>query len=99
MASKLIVLRQRIASSIQAAFAAFASEVTPVLDERTESFLEEGEAGFDFQLFQQVLSKMVAASFQRMVAADKAHVDELANDVAPRSRRDATRWCRRYAGS
>ncbi len=86
--AETLVLRQRVASSIQAAFAAFNGEVTPVLDERTQPFLADGENGFDFQLLQQVLSRMVATSFQQMVAADKAHVDELANDVAPRTRRD-----------
>ncbi len=31
---------------------------------------------------------MVEASFERMVAADKAHFDELTNDIAPRMQRD-----------
>jgi len=52
-----------------------------------EPFLREGEDPVDFLLFQQLLSRMVGASVQQMVAADKAHVDELANDVVPRSRR------------
>ena len=89
MASRLIVLRERIASSIQAAFEIFGAEVTPVVAERAEPLLQEGEAPIDFQLFQQLLGRMVDASVQQMVAADKAHVDELANDVVPRSRRDA----------
>jgi len=88
MASRLFILRQRIASSIQAAFAAFHGEVTPVLDERAQPFLADGEGGIDFDLLQQVLSRMVAASFQQMVTADRAHNAELANDVAPRTRRD-----------
>jgi hypothetical protein len=88
MASSLIVLRQRIASAIQGAFEAFRGEVTPVVQDRVQPFLAEGEAGLDFDLLQQVLNRMVAASFQQLVTADKAHDDELANDVGPRTRRD-----------
>ncbi len=88
MASRLVVLRQRLANRIHAALERFSEVVASAVNERTAPFLSEGEAPFDFPLLQRVLSRMVQASFERMVAADKAHFDELANDIAPRMERD-----------
>ncbi len=88
MASRLVVLRQRLANAIHAALERFSEVVAPVINERTGPFLREGEVLFDFPLLQRVLGRMVEASFERMVAADKAHFDELANDIAPRMERD-----------
>ena len=88
MASRLIVLRQRLTAAIQAAFEVWGEVVTPALTERFDPFLEEGEAPFDFPQLQRMLLRMVAESFERMVAADKAHLDELTNDIAPRIARD-----------
>ena len=88
MASRLVVLRQRLANAIHAALERFSEIVSPVINERTAPFLQEGEVLFDFPLLQRVLGRMVEASFERMVAADKAHLDELANDIAPRMERD-----------
>ncbi len=87
MASKLIVLRQRIAAAIQAGLAVFPREVTPLLAARIEPFLEEGES-LDFDLLQRVLGRMIAASRHKLIDADKAHLDELTDDVAPRFERD-----------
>ncbi len=88
MASRLVVLRQRLANTIHAALERFSEVVAPVLGERTGPFLQDGEVLFDFSLLQRVLGRMVEASFERMVAADKAHLDELTNDIAPRIERD-----------
>ena len=88
MASRLVVLRQRLANKIHAALERFSEVVAPVIGERTAPFLEEGEALFDFPLLQRVLGRMVEASFEQMVTADKAHFDELTNDIAPRIERD-----------
>lgn len=88
MASRLVVLRQRLAKSLHAAFAGFGEVVTPVIAERFAPFLAEGEPVFDFAQLQRVLQAMGEATFDAMVAADKAHLDELGNDVAPREERD-----------
>ena len=90
MASRLVVLRQRLANTIHSALERFSEVVAPVISERTGPFLEEGEVLFDFPLLQRMLGRMVEASFERIVAADKAHFDELTNDIAPRIERD--RW-------
>ena len=87
MASKLVVLRQRLGRAVHAAFVAWTDEVTPPLDERVAAYLEEGEA-IDFRVLQRVLRRMVEASLERLVAADKAHLDELVDDVAAREERD-----------
>lgn len=88
MASRLIVLRQRTTAAIQAALAVWGEVVTPALTERFRPFLAKGEAQFDFPQLQRVLRRMIETSFERMVAADKAHLDELTNDIAPRLARD-----------
>jgi hypothetical protein len=88
MASKLIVIRQRLAGALGAAFAAFTGELSPVLDERVGPFLDDGESSFDFAALQRVLARMVEASRDRLVVADKGHLDELAGDVATRDERD-----------
>ncbi len=88
MASKMIVLRQRVAASIRAALATFGEEVTPALEERAGPFLDDGESALDFRLFVGLLERMVAASLERLVEADKDHLDELAGDVAGRLARD-----------
>ncbi len=88
LASRLVVLRQRVTAVIHSAFKAHGSEVAPVLTGRLNPFLEEGETAFDFLQLQRVLGRMVAASLERVIAADKAHADELTNDIAPRQQRD-----------
>ncbi len=88
MASRLVVLRQRLANTIHAALESFSGVVSPVINERSAPFLEEGEVLFDFPLLQQVLGRMVEESFEKMVESDKTHFDELANDIAPRLERD-----------
>ncbi|MEM7349476.1 MAG: hypothetical protein AAF657_01635 [Acidobacteriota bacterium] len=88
MASRLVVLRQRLAKSIHSAFAGFGQIVTDAINERIQPFLDEGEVTFDFPQLQRVLARMSEESFERMVAADKAHFDELTNDIAPRLVRD-----------
>ena len=88
MASRLVVLSQRLTSAVQAGLSVFRREVTPLLDARVAPFLAEGETGFDFLLLQRVLGRMIAASRDRLIAADKANIDELSDDVAPRSVRD-----------
>ncbi len=87
MASRLIVLSQRITAAIEAGLAVFPREVTPLLVARIGPFLEEGES-LDFNLLQRVLGRMIAASRQRLIDADKAHLDELTGDVVPRLERD-----------
>ena len=90
MASRLVVFSQRLTAAIQAGLSVFRQEVTPLLDARVAPFLEEGETGFDFVLLQRVLGRMSAASRDRLIAADKANIDELSDDVAPRLVRDDT---------
>ncbi len=88
MASRLVVLRQRLAKTILSALDSFSGFVAPEIGERTGSFLQEGEVLFDFSLLQRVLSRMIETSFEQMVAADKAHFDELTSHIAPRMERD-----------
>jgi hypothetical protein len=90
MASRLVVLRERVVNAVQAAFNAWGDTLTTAVGERIEPFLEDGEVTFDLPLMRQVLQRMVAASFDDLVEADKGRVDELAGDVRPRIERD--RW-------
>jgi hypothetical protein len=88
MASRLIVTRQQLTSALHAAFTAFAGETSPVLGERLAPFLDDEDSGFDFGALQGALARMIAASVDQLVAADKAHLDELTGDGAPRHERD-----------
>ena len=88
MASRLIVLRERVVTKLQGALEAWTGVMTTAANDRIEPFLAEGEAPFDLDLLQRVLQRMVGASFERIVEADKAHADQLTDDVAPRLERD-----------
>lgn len=88
MASRQVGLRQRMANALRAAVAVWKGEVTPALNERVEPFLGEGEAEIDFSRLQEVLARMVAASLEELIEADKALIDELAGHGASRTRRD-----------
>ncbi len=47
MASRLIVLRQRVAAAFRSAIVTYGKEVTPELSERTKSFLDDGATAVD----------------------------------------------------
>jgi hypothetical protein len=89
MASRLVVLRERVVNALLAAFSAWSDTLTTAVGERVQPFLEDGEVAFDLPLLQQVLQRMVTASFDGMIEADKDRVDELVGDVQPRIERDA----------
>ena len=88
MASRMIVLRQRVAAAFRSAIVTYGKEVTPELGERTGRFLEDGEAGVDFGLLLTLLERMVAASLGQLIAADKTHLDETAGDTNRRRGRN-----------
>ncbi len=88
MASDMVIQRQKAAAAVRAALSAWGGEVTPALGERIAAFLKPGEAAFDFDLLQKVMERMVAASLETLIDADKAHIDELAGDVGGRDERD-----------
>ncbi len=88
MASRLTVLRERVVTTLLGALSAWSSVMTTAVNERIEPFLREGEAPFDLTQLQQLLQRMVQASFERIVEADKAHVDQLTDAIAPRLERD-----------
>jgi len=88
MASKLIVIRQQLTSALHAAFQAFAGETSPVLDDRMAPFLDDQDATFDFEALQAALARMIASSLERLVTADKTHLDELVGGAEPRRERD-----------
>ena len=75
MASMLVVLRQRLTAAIFAAIQVFGDKVTPALNARLEPFRERGEDAFDFVLLQRTLGRMIRAGLERLVEADKAHLD------------------------
>ena len=70
MASRLIVLRQRVAAAFRSAILTFGREVTSVVAARAGKFLRDGETAVDFGLLQTLLERMVAASLERLIAAD-----------------------------
>lgn len=90
MASRQVVLRERVVNAFQAAFSAWGDTLATAVGERIEPFLEDGEVAFDLPLMQQLLQRMVGASFDDMITADKGRIDELVGDVGPRLDRD--RW-------
>jgi hypothetical protein len=90
MASRLVVLRERVVNSLQAAFSAWGDTLTTAVVDRVQPFLQDGENAFDLPLLQRLLQRMVAASYDGLILADKGRVDELTADIQPRLERD--RW-------
>jgi hypothetical protein len=95
MASQGALDRQRIADKIVAAIRMHAHQVGPRLQEVFAPAVAEGEPVPDFVVFQEQLARYLEMQIAQMVEAEDVHLDELADDLAPRRRRDeAAQACR-----
>ena len=63
-------------------------DVLPVVEDRLREALDGEETLPDVPLLSALLGRVQVAGTQRLIAADKIHEEELANDSEPRQRRD-----------
>lgn len=89
MPSKQIVDRQKSALAVISAgethSSAVADELAPVLS----PYLQKSEKLPDVALLARLVARALDDAGKRMVAADEAHIAELADDAAPREARDS----------
>lgn len=95
MASQGVLDRQRIAGRIVAAVRTHAQDVGARMQEVFAPAVAEGEPAPDFVVFQEQLARYLEMRIDQMVEAEEVHFSELADDLAPRRRRDeAAQACR-----
>lgn len=95
MASQGVLDRQRIADKIVAAVRTHAQAVGTRMQEVFAPAVAEGEPAPDFVVFQEQLARYLEMRIAQMVEAEEVHFSELADDLAPRRRRDeAAQACR-----
>lgn len=95
MASQGVLDRQRIANKIVAAVRTHAQAVGTRMQEVFAPAVAEGEPAPDFVVFQEQLARYLELRIAQMVEAEEVHFSELADDLAPRRRRDeAAQACR-----
>lgn len=90
MPSKAVIDRQRIGESILAAARTHADHVAQRLHEVLSPFIPEGQSLPDLAVLQLVVANLLEDRLEKLVAADEAHFEELADDLDPRVRRDET---------
>lgn len=89
MPSKEVTDREKSSRAVVATGEAHAKKAADALAARFEPLLEPGEKLPDVALFVRLLGRHLATTTKAMVAADRAHESELADDAGPRKRRDA----------
>jgi hypothetical protein len=88
MPSKMVTDRQKSATAVETAAQVHAEEAASGLAPLLAAELLPDEELPDLALLQRLLARALARRRERMVAADEAHLSELADDVDPRRRRD-----------
>lgn len=88
MPSKQVIDRQKSANAVIAAGETHAERVAADLDALLSPYLQRGEKMPDLALFTRLITRSLADVRDRMVAADEAHLGELADDGPPREARD-----------
>ncbi len=81
MAGILSIRRQRAASSAVAFFEAHGEKISTGVADSFRPFYEEGEEPVDFQLVLTVACRLLKDRLQGVIDADKAKIDEEANDI------------------
>lgn len=88
MAARMVVQRERSATSVRSALDAFSERVGAKLTALTASQVGEGEKAPDWAYSMRLLGRALAQGAEAMRKADDAHEQELADDAAPRDARD-----------
>ena len=83
MAGKLSLRRQSAGTSAISFFEAHGDEIATGVDQRLNPFYMEEEAKVDFKKGLEVVGRFMQDSLDRVIAADKANLDEQANDIRP----------------
>lgn len=89
MPSKEVTDREKSAAAVVQAVETHAEAVERALQDREASFLAKGEKPPQVALLLRLEGRRLAAASDALVAADRAHEQELSDDDAPRLRRDA----------
>jgi hypothetical protein len=88
MASKRIVEREKRAVAVEAAIAAHGDQVGEALTGLLAPFFAAGETPVDAASLLSAIGRLLADRRRALVDGDEAHLAELADDGAPRWRRD-----------
>ncbi|KYF58398.1 hypothetical protein BE08_09955 [Sorangium cellulosum] len=88
MPSKRVADRQKSASSVIATGEAHANQIATEIEALLSPYLRKGEKMPDLALLTHLVTRALADARERMVTADEALADELADDEPPREGRD-----------
>ncbi len=80
--------RQKASTVFRSVEQSHIRDVLPDIENRLRAVLEAGETLPDVRLLAALLGRVQVAGTERLIAADKAHEEELANDGGPRELRD-----------
>ena len=83
MAGTMSIRRQRAGTSALSFFNAHGDEIAGGATERVNIFYQADENPVDFKLGLEVVGRLMQASLDRVILADKANLDEQANDIQP----------------
>jgi hypothetical protein len=89
MASKLVIQQQKITTALQSAADTHAESAAVAVEKLLAPHLQKGEKMPDVALLLKLSGRLLEESTRKLVEADEAHERELADDRAPRERRDA----------
>jgi len=89
MASKQVTDREKSARAVAAAAETHASQIAAGFDRALSVHVRPGETLPDTGLLARLIGRKIAADNAALVAADRAHEQELSDDDGPREDRDA----------
>lgn len=87
-ASKQVTDREKSTRAVAAAASTHAAALAVGIKEQLAPLLQKGESMPDVELFVRLVGRRVEAVMAELMAADKAHEAELADDSGPRDSRD-----------
>jgi hypothetical protein len=88
MHSKQVTDREKSARAVAAAAETHATHIAAGFDRELSPYVRPGEALPDTGLLVRLIGRKIAADNAALVAADRAHEQELADDAGPREDRD-----------
>ncbi|MSP63534.1 MAG: hypothetical protein EXR72_24960 [Myxococcales bacterium] len=90
MASKLVTDREKSTRAVRAAVDTHCEAIATTLEKVLSPHLRKGEKMPDTALLARLVGRSLGADNEALARADKAHEAELADDAAPRTKRDTS---------
>lgn len=86
MPSKMVMKRVSVAQGVEHAIEVHGADVAAGLAERLDRELRDGEEAPDWEFVLELIRRAIASEREELLAIDRAHLDELADDIEPKLR-------------